>query len=208
MEDNIELDLRKPLAQAVALQPVAIADPSALVAEIFAFIMDRLRAYYRDGLAPGLERGAVSAETLEAVRAREPSSPLDFHQRLVAVQGFLQLPAADSLALANKRIANILRGADQQAPDAVRPELFEAAEETALHEAVAHIMGAHAERLERRDYSAVLTELAALRAPVDAFFDAVMVMADDAALRENRLALLNRLRQLFLDVADLSLIPA
>ena len=208
VEDNIELDLRKPLAQAVALQPVAIADPSALVAEIFAFIMDRLRAYYRDGLAPGLERGAVSAETLEAVRAREPSSPLDFHQRLLAVQGFLQLPAADSLALANKRIANILRGADQQAPDAVRPELFEAAEETALHEAVAHIMGSHAERLERRDYSAVLTELAALRAPVDAFFDAVMVMADDTALRENRLALLNRLRQLFLDVADLSLIPA
>lgn len=208
VEDGVELDLRKPLAQAVALQPAKPADAGALVEEIFAFVMDRLRAYYRDGLAPGLAHGAVSAEVLEAVRARNPSSPLDFHQRLAAVQGFLQLPEADSLALANKRIANILRGADEQAPDAVRPELFEAAEESELHEAVAHILGTHADRLERRDYAAVLTELAALRAPVDAFFDGVMVMADDDAVRGNRLALLKRLRHLFLDVADLSLIPA
>ncbi|UCG73758.1 MAG: glycine--tRNA ligase subunit beta [Chromatiales bacterium] len=208
VEDGVELDLRKPLAQAVELQPMKPADAGALVEEIFAFVMDRLRAYYRDGLAPGLAHGAVSAEVLEAVRARNPSSPLDFHQRLTAVQGFLQLPEADSLAQANKRIANILRGADEQAPDAVRPELFEAAEERELHEAVAHILGTHAERLERRDYAAVLTELAALRAPVDAFFDGVMVMTDDDALRGNRLALLKRLRHLFLDVADLSLIPA
>lgn len=208
VEDGFELDLRKPLAQAVALQPMQCKDPDAMVEEIFAFIVDRLRAYYRDGLAPGLERGAVTAETFEAVRARNPSSPLDFHQRLVAVQGFLQLPAADSLAQANKRIANILRGADDEAPDGVRPELFEASQETELHEAVAHVLGAHAERLARRDYAAVLTELAELRAPVDAFFDAVMVMTDDASLRGNRLALLKRLRHLFLDVADLSLIPA
>jgi len=206
VEDGVELDLRKPLAQAVALQPVKCADPDALVDEIFAFIMDRLRAYYRDGLAPGLPAGAVTPETFEAVRARNPSSPLDFHQRVVAVQGFLQLPAADSLALANKRIANILRGADQ-APDAVRPEMFEATAETQLHEAVVHVLGAHEERLAQRDYEAVLTELAGLREPVDAFFDAVMVMTDDEGLRANRLALLKRLRHLFLDVADLSLIP-
>ena len=89
----------------------------------------------------------------------------------------------------------------------MRPELFDAAEESRLHEAVATILGAHAARLEQRDYAGVLEELATLREPVDDFFDAVMVMTDDEKLRVNRLALLKRLRMLFLDVADLSLIP-
>lgn len=207
VEDGLELDLPKTLRQAVLLQPVDIADADTLAEEIFGFIIDRLRAYYLDGLAPGLARGNVTPETFEAVRARNPQSPLDFHQRLVAVQGFLRLPAADSLTLANKRIANILRGADEQAPDAVRPELFEASEESQLHEAVSTVLGQHAERLAERDYVAVLNELAELREPVDTFFDAVMVMTEETELRGNRLALLKRLRRLFLDVADLSLIP-
>jgi glycyl-tRNA synthetase beta chain len=207
IETGLELDLSKTLAHAIRLQPIDCNDADALAAEIFDFIIDRLRAYYLDGLAPGLSAGDVTAESFEAVRARNPASPLDFHQRLAAVQYFLQLPAAESLAQANKRIANILRGeaADE---DAVRPELFEAAEESTLHQAVAGILGQHAEHLEQRDYAAVLTTLAELREPVDDFFDAVMVMAEDAELKANRLALLKRLRHLFLDVADLSLIPA
>ena len=207
IESGLELDLQKTIARAVALQPVQKADADDLAGQIFEFVIDRLRAYYLEGLAPGLARGEVAPESFEAVRAREPASPLDFHQRLKAVQHFLRLPAAESLAQANKRIANILRGAETTS-DEVRPELFQAAQESQLHEAVAHVLGPHAEHLAERDYTAVLTELSQLREPVDNFFDAVMVMDDDPALRANRLALLKRLRHLFLDVADLSLIPA
>ena len=156
---------------------------------------------------PGLARGEVTPESFEAVRARNPHSPLEFHQRLQAVLRFLKLPAAESLARANKRIANILRGAEAEARDKVQPKLFEAEEEKALFKAVEAITEAHNAHLEARDFAAVLTRLAELREPVDAFFDAVMVMTDEKALRVNRLALLKRLRHLFLDVADLSLIP-
>jgi glycyl-tRNA synthetase beta chain len=205
VEDGVGLDLRHCLVHAIALLPVETTDPSGLADDLYSFVIDRLRAYYLEGLAPGLERGAVKPEDFEAIRAREPGTPLEFHQRLVALQAFLRLPAAESLAMANKRIANILRGAD--ADGEVRPELFEADEETELYRAVDALTPSHAAHVAARDYVAVLTDLAALKEPVDAFFDAVLVMAEDPALRNNRLALLQRLRNLFLDVADLSLIP-
>jgi glycyl-tRNA synthetase beta chain len=205
IEGRLDLDLHQHLVRAVSLQP---GQPAAeLPDEVFAFIIDRLRPYYLDGLAPGLAAGEVAAETFEAVRSRSPTSPLDFHQRLEAVQGFLRLPAAESLAQANKRIANILRDADESATT-VDPDLFEADEERALHAAVTRLASAHGDRLAQRDYAAVLTALAELREPVDDFFEGVMVMTDDASLRANRVALLRQLRHLFLDVADLSLIPA
>jgi glycyl-tRNA synthetase beta chain len=203
VEDAVDLDLPALLARAIALQPVTVKDPPGLSAELFDFVLERARAWYLDGLAPGLPAGAVTAETFEAVRLRRPTSPVDLHARLLGVRSFLGLPEAVSLAVANKRIANILRTAaagDQR----VDPALFEAPEERALHSAIEKVGDAHRQHIARRDYQQALRGLAALKPPVDAFFEAVLVMADAPAVRNNRLAQLRRLRELFLDVADLS----
>ncbi len=203
VEDGVDLDLPALLARAIALQPAAVKDAPALAAELHDFIVERARAWYLDGLAPGLPAGAVTAETFEAVRLRRPNSPVDFHARLLGVHSFMELPEAESLAVANKRIANILRTAGTGGHD-VDPAVFEAPEERTLHAAVEKVTKTHRQHLSRRDYQQALQGLAALKSPVDAFFEAVMVMADDMALRNNRLAQLRRLRELFLDVADLS----
>ena len=208
IEGRIEVSLPDMLAAAVATQPVKIADPAALSLEIYDFVMDRLRAWYLDGQAPGFAPGQVTAEMFEAVRVRSPASPLDFQARLQAVKSFMAMSEAQSLAVANKRIANILRGVTETLPDAVNPALFDAPEETRLHQAVAGLMPLHLSGLASRQYTDVLRRLAALRDPVDAFFTAVMVMTEDVDRRRNRLALLQRLRHLFLDVADLSCINA
>ncbi len=203
VEDNVDLDLPALLSRAIALQPCTVKDPAALTLELFDFIIERGRAWYLEGLAPGLPAGSVTAETFEAVRLRHPPSPVDFHARLLGVRSFVGLPEAESLAVANKRIANILRTAgagDHQ----VDPALFEAAEERDLHAAIEKVGASHRQHLARRDYRQALQGLAALKLPVDAFFEAVLVMADAPAVRNNRLAQLRRLRELFLDVADLS----
>jgi glycyl-tRNA synthetase beta chain len=204
VEDHIELDLRDCVTRAIAMQPVRVEDPERLAEDVFAFINDRLRAYYLDGQAPDV--GAVSSELFESVRARAPGSPLDFHQRLQAVQQFMRLDAADSLAQANKRIANILRTAEAEAETEIHSHLLKEPAEVRLHTALMHVADAHADRLVLRDYNGILLALASLREPVDRFFDDVMVMSDDLEARANRLALLRSLRALFLDVADLSLI--
>lgn len=204
IEAKLDLALPELLEAAVAAQPVKVADRAALVADLYEFITDRLRAYYLDGQAPGFAAGEVTAEMFEAVRLRAPASPLDFHARLEAVRAFLSLPEAASLAVGNKRIANILKGVKEPVPDRVDPARFEAPEEQKLHQAVEALLPLHRAGLASRDYREVLRRLAALREPVDAFFTAVMVNAEDAALRRNRLALVQRLRHLFLDVADLS----
>ena len=203
VEDQVDLDLPALLDEAVRLQPVQIKDATALAAGLFDFIMDRARAWYLEGLAPGLAVGVITAEMFEAVRSRRTSSLVDFHARLLGVCAFTRLPEAESLAVANKRIANILRSAGNVAGP-LNPALFGFAEEGVLNEAVEKAATAHSRHLERRDYEQALCALAALRAPVDDYFNAVMVMADDAAVRNNRLAQLRRLQQLFLDVADLS----
>jgi glycyl-tRNA synthetase beta chain len=203
VEDQVDLDLPALLADAIRLQPVTVKDASALAAELFDFIMDRSRAWYLEGLAPGLAAGVITGEMFEAVRSRRTGSLVDFHARLLGVHAFTRLPEAESLAVANKRIANILRGAGD-ITGALNPALFTFSEEGLLNEAVDKAATVHSRYLERRDYEQALCALAALRAPVDDYFSAVMVMADDAAVRNNRLVQLRRLQQLFLDVADLS----
>jgi glycyl-tRNA synthetase beta chain len=208
IESDLDLDLVAQIQAAIAAQPVVLDDSDQLLSDVHGFIVERMRAYYLEGLAPGLEKGAVTAEIFESVRAREPVSPVDFHQRLTAVYQFMQLDAAESLAMANKRIANILKSASDEVGHEIDPKLFDADEERRLHSAVVEIAGAHHDGLTNRDYKRVLEGLADLKEPVDAFFDAVMVMADDVDKRRNRLSLLRQLRQLFLDVADLSCIPS
>ncbi|MEZ5564176.1 MAG: DALR anticodon-binding domain-containing protein [Gammaproteobacteria bacterium] len=184
-------------------------DAAALSGDLHDFVLERARSWYLDGLAPGLPAGTVTAEIFEAVRLRRPASPVDFHKRLLGVRAFQLMPEAESLAAANKRIANILRTANtDQTASAVDPMLFDAPEEQALHREIEVLQAKHNENLEHRDYHRVLQGLATLKAPVDAFFDAVLVMADDPAIRRNRLAQLGRLRALFLDVADLSCLSA
>ncbi len=201
IESNIDIDLRECTEIALALQPVeAKGDVSA---ELFEFITERLKAYYLDGQNPTLTGGAVTPELFEAVRQRQPASPVDFHQRLAAVAGFSHEAAAENLTASNKRIANILKASDTDIA-APREELLSESQEVSLYKAVESLRPGHEAAVQQRDYVAVLQQLTTLSEPVDAFFDGVMVNTDDEAVRANRLNLLASVRGLFLDVADLS----
>jgi len=180
-------------------KPIKIENRDALVAELYDFIQDRLRGYYADA--------GIGTEAFEAVRALAPRDLTDFDRRLRAVVEFAKLPEAQALAAANKRIGNILRQAGVTTAGDVAANLVEPGAEAALADALATAEKDIAPLAQSRDYVGLLKRLAELRDPVDRFFDAVMVMADDPAKRTNRLNLLARLRGLFLRVADISLLP-
>lgn len=163
------------------------------VEEIYDFILDRLRGYYADK--------GVPAAHFTAVAELKPASLYDFDTRLDAIGTFATLPEAEALAAANKRIGNILKKADIAIPHAVDRALLTDPAESALAEAVEAVLGETDEALHHHDYVTVLNHLARLRPQVDAFFDSVMVNADDPAVRANRLALLKRLADRFRAVA-------
>jgi glycyl-tRNA synthetase beta chain len=164
------------------------------------YMLERFRAHY--------DEQGIGAEVYLAVHARRPTRPLDFDRRVKAVEAFRQLPEAQALAGANKRVSNILtkQGGDSIG-ETVNASLLQDSAEKALAEQVDQQAAKVLPLFENGDYASALSSLASLRAPVDNFFDEVMVMADDEAVRNNRLALLNRLRNLFLRVADISLLP-
>lgn len=162
--------------------------------EMMEFFYDRLKAYY-------LEQG-VRADVFEAVRSRQPGKPQDFDRRVKAVQAFMQRDEAVALAAANKRISNILRKSETNVSGAPDPSLFESDAERALAAAVSRKHETVHQHIDGGEYERALSELADLRGVVDAFFDQVMVMADDAQIRDNRLKLLNELRSLFNHTAD------
>ena len=176
------------------------AEKDDLQLELYDFILDRLRGYYAEQ--------DIGAEAFDAVRALAPSDLADFDRRLRAVVEFAKLPEASALAAANKRIGNLLRHVEGGAARDVNASLLEAGAERELADAVAAAKNDAAPLIAQRDYVGLLKRLAALRAPVDRYFDAVMVMADDPSVRANRIALLEGLRSLFLRVADISLLPA
>ena len=189
-----ELPLDLPALLDAAAEPFGKPD---LPAQVFDFVLDRLPAYY--------EAQGFRPDEIDAVLGLKPGRLLDLDRRLRAVAGFRRLPQAASLIAANKRIANILAKAGEPAHAAtVDAALFESPAEGALAAALGAAEAHAAACLARGDYVALCERLATLREPVDAFFGAVMVMADDAARRRNRLALLSRLHRLFLAVADLS----
>jgi glycyl-tRNA synthetase beta chain len=198
IECGLDLDLRAMVARALELQPAGKAPPEELTAEVYGFITERLRRYLLD------RDSNLDTETFDAVMARQPASLVDFELRLHAVQAFLELEEAQSLASANKRIANILRQADAGDALVAREKLLVDDAEKRLHAALTRAEETVRPLLESRDYTEALRELAGLREAVDQFFDDVMVMVDDESLKNNRLALLSELRALFLDVADLS----
>ena len=198
VECGLDVDLKAMLDVAVTAQPKSKADGEQLAAELYGFISDRLRRYFLD------RDSGLSVETFTAVQIREPASLLDFDRRLAAVQTFARLEQAESLAAANKRIANILRKAEDPVGLSVKKKLLKEDAEKMLFDSLEHAQQKIEPLLEVQNYAAVLNELAELRDPIDRFFDDVMVMADDTAVRNNRLALLGELRALFLNVADIS----
>ncbi len=199
IDKGLEVDLDVLLHQAVASQEQAgIKLERDTVSEVFDFMLERLRHLYQ-------EQG-ISSDAFSAVAARRPTQPLDFEQHIKAVTAFRELPEAESLAAANKRIHNILKKAEECIPQSADISKLQEPAETALAEKLAELAGKVEPLLAARDYTSALKQLAVLREPVDAFFDDVMVMVDDAELRANRLGLLNQLQGLFLRVADLSLL--
>ncbi len=197
IEPGLDLDLRALLESAAKQLESKLGDKAqAAVEECFDYILDRLKAYYAD-------RG-IAADTIDSVLALKPTNPLDFDRRVRAVQAFRELPEAEALAAANKRIGNILKKAECAVGDGIDAALLQDEAEKALASQVEASAAEVAPLFEARDYTEALKRLAALRAPVDTFFDEVMVMAEDATLRDNRLALLKRMSGLFLQVADLS----
>lgn len=194
IESGFELDLRALLAQAnTALAPRNV---QADVAELYDFIIERLRGYYADK--------GVPASQFNAVAELKPASLYDFDRRIDAIGTFAALPEAPALAAANKRIGNILRKADIDIPGQIDPSLLREEAERALAEAVAAAIDDTGASLQKKDYVSVLERLARLRPQVDAFFDQVMVNDEDPAVRANRLALLKRLSDRFDAVASLA----
>lgn len=197
IEQKLPLDLADLLDQA-ANNLTAQLGQKPDMQEALDYILERLRAYYQ-------EQG-INAELVEAVAALKPTQPLDFDQRLKAVVSFRQLAASESLAAANKRISNILKKVETTIPTEVNLSLLKEGAEQALAESLQAQQAKVLPLFAAGDYEQALLSLAHLREPVDTFFNDVMVNTEDEALRNNRLALLNQLRGLFLRVADLSVL--
>ncbi len=201
VEKELSIDLRDALGWAAANYPAGTLQEGC-VEEVTRYMLERLRAWYEDAEIP--------VEVFKAVDARDISTPLDFDHRVRAVHAFNALPEAAALAAANKRVSNIL---SKQAPGDELPEvskdlLTEPAEQ-ALADALSTCQPGFDAHMAAGAYTEALAALAGLQAPVDRFFEDVMVMADDEAVRNNRLGLLGKLRDQFLQVADISqLAPA
>jgi glycyl-tRNA synthetase beta chain len=195
IEKELDIDLQALLQTAAATFDTSVNAASA-TAEVFGYVMDRLRAYYQES--------GVEVDLIDAVLATRPTRLLDFHRRIQACRVFRQLPEAESLAAANKRIGNILKKTDQIIPGKVDADCLVDDAEKLLAAQLDNMSTAVLALMEAGDYTAALKQLAGLRENVDAFFDQVMVMVDDDTLRANRLSLLQNLSKLFLRVADLS----
>ena len=198
LECRLDLDLLDLLQEAAATQPV---QRPGVVEEVYDFIADRLR-----GLL--LERAdGTSAEMVDAVLAGRPRSPLDVETRLQALKLFLLLPDAGVLTAINKRIVNILRKAPPGAIPAVQAAALKEEAELALHRVLEELSGAVKQAIAERRYADALTALTGLRAAVDDFFERILVMDENLAVRNNRLALLSNVQALLVGVADLSRLP-
>ena len=196
VEKNLPLDLEDLVKKSAALFGDKLTNQN-VVADVVDFMLGRFRAWYQDE--------GIAVDVIQAVLARRPTRPADFDARVRAVSHFRTLDSAEALAAANKRVSNILAKADAAIGEINLTACVEPAEK-ALAEAVLALRTEVKPLIAKGDYTAVLDKLANLRAPVDNFFDNVMVNAEDPALRQNRLAILNTLQDLFLQVADISVL--
>ena len=196
VEKNLPLDLEDVVKKSAALFGDKLTNQN-VVADVVDFMLGRFRAWYQDE--------GIAVDVIQSVLARRPTRPADFDARVRAVSHFRTLDSAEALAAANKRVSNILAKADAAIGEINLTACVEPAEK-ALAEAVLALRTEVQPLIAQGDYTAVLDKLANLRAPVDSFFDNVMVNAEDPALRQNRLAILNTLQGLFLQVADISVL--
>lgn len=197
VEYGYNLDLVDLVAKAKSLFGDRLSNDN-VEQDVIEFMLGRFRAWYQDE--------GFSVDIIQAVLARHPTKPADFDRRVKAVSHFRDLDAAEALAAANKRVGNILAKFDGELAQEIDLALLQEDAEKALAEAVEVMTEALEPAFATGNYQQALSQLAALREPVDAFFDNVMVMADDEALKKNRLTLLNNLRNLFLQIADISLL--
>lgn len=203
VEKSFALDL-KDLVQIAAdgfsevgeNQGQALPKADTVVGDVLTYMLERFKAWY--------EEENIRAEIFQSVNAKQLSTPLDINQRVHAVAAFTALPEAQALAAANKRVSNILAKLDSPISQTVDKALFEKDAEHELSNELERLDALVQPLFKGNEYKQALQNLAELRAPVDKFFDDVMVMADDEKVRDNRLALLNQLRALFLGVADIS----
>lgn len=196
VEKNLPLDLEDLVKKSAALFGDKLTNQN-VVADVVDFMLGRFRAWYQDE--------GIAVDVIQAVLARRPTRPADFDARVRAVSHFRTLDSAEALAAANKRVSNILAKADAAIGEINLTACVEPTEK-ALAEAVLALHTEVQPLIAQGDYTAVLDKLANLRVPVDSFFDNVMVNAEDPALRQNRLAILNTLQGLFLQVADISVL--
>ncbi len=198
VEKQLDVDLGECLNLAASQYPTnSLAEGTA--PQVLDYMIERFRAWY--------EEDGIAAEVFKAVSARKLSHPLDIHRRVQAVHSFSELPQAQALAAANKRVANILSKLDSaHSFTGVNTDLLAEPQEKALAQQLEALSTTCRGHLEREEYTDALRCLADLREPVDTFFDDVMVNVEDAPLRDNRLNLLKELRDLFLEVADISLL--
>ncbi len=197
VEKQLDLDLVELVTKAAELYGNKISN-AKVIDEVIDFMLARFRAAYQDD--------GIEVDVVQAVLARRPTRPVDFDKRVKAVSHFRTLDAAEALAAANKRVSNILAKFDGKLNASVQSQLLQDPAEHALASKVAELENQLAPLFAAGDYQSALTALAGLRDVVDSFFDQVMVMAEDEALKLNRLTLLSRLRNLFLEIADISLL--
>ena len=197
IECELEIDLPFLISRAAEQLPVAPVAPG-LVDDVYDYVVDRLAGYYRESA------GDVTAAIFQAVLAQRPVSLLDFDARATALAEFTRHQAAQSLAAANKRVANILRKNDEPLPERVDQKLLRAPAELDLFATLERLKGSVEGALRERAYRRAMTELAETRPVIDCFFDDVMVNVEDRSLRLNRLALLRGIRELYNGVGDIS----
>ena len=196
VEKNLPLDLEDLVKKSAALFGDKLTNQN-VVTDVVDFMLGRFRAWYQDE--------GIAVDVIQAVLARRPTRPADFDARVRAVSHFRTLDSAEALAAANKRVANILAKAEGDI-GAIDVALCVEPAEQVLAQSVLSLAKEVQPLIAQGEYTAVLDKLAGLRQPVDNFFDNVMVNAEDAKLRQNRLAILNTLQGLFLQVADISLL--
>ncbi len=195
IENKLDLDLQHLIKIASKQHDASVKAADAETA-VLDFMLDRLNAYYLDkGILP---------DVLDAVLSTKPTKPLDIDNRLLAVDAFRQGEEATSLAAANKRIGNILKKIKGNLPASIDKKLLQENAEKDLYQTLTKLDDKVQSLVDSAKYQDALAELSTLRKPVDQFFDDVMVMADDEALKNNRIALLNKLHNLFLQIADIS----
>ena len=165
--------------------------------QVLTYVLERFRSWYRDE--------GFTAEVFLSVSTLDFGNPLDIDARIKAVAQFCKLPEADALSSANKRVSNILaKQLGTRTPEPVSHNLLHESAEKTLAQAIETLEDSSKPLLASRDYNTLLKNLSSLREPVDRFFEEVMVVSEEPALQENRLSLLKRLRDLFLNVADIS----